>query len=91
MAGFRRKGSGPQDMKCLPTESGRFVIAKIERHISYGKYALWSDISWGAGLKFVNDVTHIDANNRGLWQKLTVYRPIWLTTYKNEAAIKKLF
>jgi hypothetical protein len=40
------------------TQSGLFVIAKIERHISYGKYALWSGIPWGAGLKFVNDVAY---------------------------------
>jgi hypothetical protein len=80
---------GGDGHEMTPTQSGRFVIAKIERHISYGKYALWSGIPWGAGLKFINDVAYVDVSNRGLWQKLTVYRPIWLKTYQTEAAIKK--
>jgi hypothetical protein len=80
------KTMGADRNEMTPTESGRFVIAKIEKHVSSGRY-LWSGVPWGAGLKFINNVTYIDISNKGLWQKLTVYRPIWLKEYQTEAAV----
>lgn len=83
------KTMGGDGHEMTPTQSGRFVIAKIEKHISYGKYALWSGVPWGAGLKFSGDVTYIDIGNKGLWQRLSAYRPLWLKEYGTEDAIKK--
>ena len=81
------KTMGQDGHEMTQTTSGRFIIAAIEKHISYGKYAFWSGVPWGAGLKFINNVTYVDVNNKGLWQKLSTYRPIWLKSYQTEAAI----
>ena len=81
------KTMGSDGYERSQTTAGRFVIAIIEKHISYGKYAYWSGVPWGAGLKFINKVAYVDPYNKGLWQKLTKYRPIWLTYYSTEAEI----
>ncbi len=83
------KTMGGDGHEMTPTTAGRFVIASIEKHVSYGKYALWSGVPWGAGLKFINNVTYVDVSNKGLWKRLTVYRPLWLKTYKTEDAITR--
>lgn len=82
------KKMGHDGHEMTPTRNGRYVIGAVEKHISYGKYAYWSGVPWGAGLKFINDVTYVDVNNNGHWQKLSTYRPIWITYYKTETAIK---
>ncbi|MEO3405636.1 hypothetical protein AAFN85_17120 [Mucilaginibacter sp. CAU 1740] len=82
------KKTGMDGHEMTPTRSGRYVVGAVEKHISYGKYAYWSGVPWGAGLKFIGDVTYVDVNNNGHWQKLSTYRPIWLNYYKTEMAIK---
>lgn len=82
------KKMGPDGYEMTPTEGGRYIVGKIEKHISSGKY-LWSGVPWGAGLKFINNVTYVDVKNNGLWDKLSHYKRVWLTELKTEAAITK--
>lgn len=59
---------GDKHMK-TPTRSGRFVVAKIEKHISYGKYAFYSGIAWGTPLREYNKKVQIKRN--GVWVDLS--------------------
>ena len=52
-----------------PTRSGRFVVAKIEKHISYGKYAFYSGIAWVTPLREYNKKAQIKRN--GVWIDLS--------------------
>lgn len=83
----KMKGTGDR-FAATPTTEGRYIIQTIEKHISRDRYNYYSGIPWGAGLKFVNDVTYVDVRNNGLWVKLTSIIPQWIQRDKTEKLVK---
>jgi hypothetical protein len=85
--GPANKKMGYDGYEKTPTTTGRFVIGAIEKHISKDKYAFWSSIPWGSGLKYINNVVYVNTYNRGHWTKLSTYQPRWLKAHKTELGI----
>lgn len=71
-----------------PTRAGRYVIGVIEKHISGGKYVMWSGIAWGSELKKTGDV--VSVKYRGVWTKLTDVNAEWGKYKKNQKAVVDL-
>ncbi len=63
------------------TTTGRFVIKSIEKHVSYGRYAIWSGIAWGTEVKISGNIVMI--KQLGSWKKLTDVNAQW-GAYKND-------
>ncbi|WDF53946.1 hypothetical protein [Mucilaginibacter sp. KACC 22063] len=76
--GPQKKVHSKHDYTATPTDSGRFVIHTIEKHISKLRYFWFSAIPWGAGLRNINDVIYVDVNNNNHWVKLTSIVPQWI-------------
>ncbi|WP_129713666.1 hypothetical protein [Pedobacter sp. SYP-B3415] len=67
------------------TTVGRFVIQTIEKHISYGRYALWSGIEWGTEIQRQGDTVMV--KHRGVWKKLTSVNSLWAAYAGNQRAV----
>lgn len=63
------------------TTTGRFVIKSIEKHVSYGRYAMWSGIPWGTEVKISGGIVMLKLS--GQWKKLTDVNAQW-GKYKND-------
>ncbi len=79
---------GPSDVKMggdghaqTSTTVGRFVIKSVEKHVSYGRYAIWSGIAWGTDVKIDGGIVMVKLN--GTWKKLTDVNAKW-AQYKND-------
>jgi hypothetical protein len=68
-----------------PTNAGRFIVNKIERHVSYGKYAFWSGIPWGTDIKL--DPTPMVKLN-GNWVNMTAVNQSFKAYIGKEADLK---
>lgn len=78
---------GPSNLKMgsdgheqTSTSTGRFVINSIEKHVSYGKYAMWSGIAWGTDVKISGNIVMV--KHLGKWNNLTDVNAQW-GRYKN--------
>ncbi|WP_046244510.1 hypothetical protein [Hymenobacter terrenus] len=67
--------------EATPTQTGRFIVARVEKHISPKKY-MWSAVPWGTPLR-VNAAGTVEVQLHGRWQPLTDM-PTWKAQYGND-------
>ncbi|EDM35107.1 hypothetical protein PBAL39_16536 [Pedobacter sp. BAL39] len=58
-----------------PTQSGRFVINSVGKHVSYGKYAYWSGVAWGTPVRLIGDTVMVKHDGR--WIQLSKVNKQW--------------
>ncbi len=66
---------GGDGFMMTPTQSGRFVIQVIEKHVSQGRYSYWSGVPWGTEMRLIKNVTEVKTGNT--WKPLTSVNPAW--------------
>lgn len=89
--GPRLRYKAPDDNWADPTDRGRYLIGKIEKHVSPQKY-FYSSIPWGSPLILINGILNVKIHEKWMpitnvnseWKKLSNLEAIRIVKEANE-------